>query len=228
MTRAFADSRKRLGAILLVLACLAAIVLWQASDGDDGESESTASPSPRSRSDASSTPPIPPTIKRPEPLQARSFALLRTPPEGLPAKIARALPSRTHGENFRLAQRIPAPAPPGFWLVPGHDTLCIVSPQEGPPGINCTTTEHALGYATGAVVFLGAGGPRGTPKRRVFVGVSPDPTRRIRVDTVDASATVPVTAGVYALRDRVIGSPDKLTPLCADGSRLKTSGFCGN
>lgn len=228
MAAASPHRRRRLGAGLLVLACATGVVLWQALDGDDGEREAISS-SRAGAGDAGSPPSgSVPVVARADRLQVKSFSLLRTAPEGLPPEIASEMLEPTNGANWRLAQRFPPPAPAGFWLVPGRDTLCMVAREGDSAGINCTPTEHALGYALAVVVFRKTPGPerRGPPDRRLVIGISPDPTRRIRIHTLDSVATVPVVDGVFTLRDRVIGPPDRLTPLCPDGSRLKPDGSC--
>jgi hypothetical protein len=54
-----------------------------------------------------------------QPRQLARFALLRTPPEGLPLSIRRVLHRPVFGINWRLAHRIPAKSEGVYWLVPG-------------------------------------------------------------------------------------------------------------
>ena len=137
-----------------------------------------------------------------------NFALTRTPPDGVPA-VARVslatLPVR--GISWNVAWRIPVSLPGRYWLVPGAEDLCILAEAAKPPsgGMTCGTIDNALHHAVAYTQLdLTAG-------RRVMVGVAPDGTRTVLIQSGLASTTVRVRHGVFVLRDSVAGPPDRLT-----------------
>lgn len=155
-------------------------------------------------------------VRRAETRQATRFALLRTPPEGLPRRTQRILRAPIVGMSWRLAQRIPVALPGAYWLVPGNRHLCVVSQQDedvAGVGTNCATTADALSHGVASITVS----PPGTATRaptagaRLIVGVVPDGIRKAHVDTRDTSATLPVVDGVFVLRDGVAAPPDVIT-----------------
>jgi hypothetical protein len=135
--------------------------------------------------------------------QRHNFALLRTPPEGLPARVRRLAPGTRAAINPALAQRIPVTVPGNYWLVPGIGSLCIVSEVPWTPGIAtiCTRTQNAIKHGSGTITFMPAKqAPAGMPTR-LLVGIAPDDARTALVHTRGSVAAVPVVNGVFVLRD---------------------------
>jgi hypothetical protein len=145
--------------------------------------------------------------------QSAHFALLRTRPEGLPAQTRRILRTPIVGMNYDLAQRIPAPAPGTYWLVPGVGYLCVVSQVPQTPGVGtvCAKTAQALkdGVATTSIPRGPEGAP--LPGARLIVGVAPDGARAVVASTRGAVARIPVTNGLFFRRDAAAAPPDRLT-----------------
>lgn len=169
----------------------------------------SAAPS-KTGSRPSSTQPAPRVLKRVSRIQRHKFALLRTRPEGLPARARRLGIVTEAAMNPALAQRIPVILPGSFWLVPGIGYLCIVSEVPGTPGIAtvCARTKQAIEQGFGTISFKSIGqGHDGMPTR-LLVGIAPDDARTALVHTKGRVAAVPVVNGVFVLRDSVRAPSD--------------------
>jgi hypothetical protein len=167
-----------------------------------------------------STQPAPRVLKRLSRIQRHKFALLRTRPEGLPAR-ARDLGIVTKAAmNPILAQRIPVSLPGSYWLVPGIGYLCIVSEIPGTPGIAtvCTRTEQVIKQGFGTISFKPASQDNDGMPTRLLVGIAPDDARTALVHTRDMISAVPVVSGVFVLRDSLRG-PSDFTELRRFGTR---------
>jgi hypothetical protein len=149
-----------------------------------------------------------------QPRQSAHFALLRTPPEGLPASIRRVLRAPTLGMNWRLAQRIPVVLPGSYWIVPGDRYLCIVAradPASPGVGTTCARTAQAIEHGIAAVTIAPARPAARVAPSRLIVGVTPDGTRTVLVHTHEAVAKVPVVDTVFVRHDSIAAPPDLLT-----------------
>ncbi|HEU4701077.1 MAG TPA: hypothetical protein VFS37_01245 [Conexibacter sp.] len=154
-------------------------------------------------------------VRRVEATQRAAFALLRTPPEPLPADTRRLLGPPLFGMSWRLAQRIPVALAGRYWLVPGNRHLCVVEQGSmGSPGAGstCARAADAIAHGLADIVVkragpVGAAAPSGPA--RLIVGVAPDGARAVRVDTRGRTARVPVADGVFVLRDRLVLPPDR-------------------
>lgn len=159
-----------------------------------------------------STQPAPRVLERLSRIQRHNFALLRTPPEGLPARVRRLAPGAPAAINPALAQRIPVTVPGSYWLVPGIGQLCVVSEVPWTPGIGtvCARTQQAIKHGSGTLTFIPAKqAPSGLPTR-LLVGIAPDDTRTALVHTRGSVAAVPVVNGVFVLRDSLRGLSDSI------------------
>jgi len=159
-----------------------------------------------------STQPAPHVLERLSRTQRHNFALLRTPPEGLPARVRRLAPGSPAAVNPALAQRIPVTVPGSYWLVPGIGQLCVVSEVPWTPGIGtiCTRTQNAIKHGSGTMTFIPAKqAPAGMPTR-LLVGIAPDGTHTAVVHTKGSIAVVPVVNGVFVLRDSQHGPSDSI------------------
>ncbi len=159
-----------------------------------------------------STHPAPRVLERLSRIQRHNFALLRTPPEGLPARVRRLVSGSPAAMNPALAQRIPVTVPGSYWLVPGIGQLCVVSEVPWTPGIAtiCTRTQNAIKHGTGTITFIPAKqAPAGMP-RRLLVGIAPDGARTALIRTKSSVAAVPVVNGVFVLRDSLRGPSDSI------------------
>ncbi len=156
--------------------------------------------------------PAPPVLERLSHIQRHNFALLRTPPEGLPARVRRLAPGTAAGVNPALAQRIPVTVPGSYWLVPGIGSLCIVSEVPWTPGIAtiCTRTQQAIKNGSGTITFMPTKQtPAGVPTR-LLVGVAPDDVHTALVHTKRSVATAQVVNGVFVLRDSLRTPADSI------------------
>lgn len=147
-------------------------------------------------------------------IQRREFALLRTRPEGLPARARRLGMVTEAAMNPALAQRIPVALPGDYWLVPGIGYLCIVSEIPGSPGIAtvCARTEQVIEQGFGTISFRPIGQAHDGMPTRLLVGIAPDDARTALVHTKSTVATVPVVKDVFVLRDSV-RAPSNFTEL---------------
>lgn len=205
-----AGRRVRAGLLALVVA-VGGLGLWLAPGGDD---RPATAPSPSAEAPPSSPRSAPAAIPRPamakrvETRQARAFAVLRTPPEGVPATVVSPSREVPFGLNTRLAQRLRVAVDGTYWLVPGNGYLCILRVERpGSPGASsCTTSARALTNG----IALTTISPRGY-ERRIIVGAAPDGARLARVHTSGTVAVAPVVRNAFALTDRAADPPDRVT-----------------
>ena len=149
-------------------------------------------------------------LVRPDRAQAASFALLRTRPEGLPAATRRLLGTGRFGVNWDLAQRIPSGLSGAYWLVPGDGYLCIVSRIPTTPGAGtaCNETWRARREGLATISFATSDGT--SRPVREMLGVTRDGARKVVVYTGSAVRTIPVSDGIFGLRDSAAAPPDRL------------------
>lgn len=153
-------------------------------------------------------------VARAEPRQLRRFALLRTRPEGLPARTRGVLREPIAGMNWGLAQRVPVALPGTYWLVPGDGYLCIVGQADrAAPGVGttCARTEQAVAHGVATVTLAPPGAAVRVAQPRLVVGVAPDGAREVGVHTRGVVVTAPVIEGAFVLRDAATAPPDLLT-----------------
>jgi hypothetical protein len=150
-------------------------------------------------------------LARPDRAQRRSFALLRMRPDGMPMALRQMLGSGRFGVNWTLAKRIPVSVPDAYWLVPGIGYLCIVSQVPSVPGAGtaCNETWRARREGLATISFERATAER--PQTRVMVGVTRDDAREVLAHAGSSVTAVPVSGGVFVLRDRADVPPDRLT-----------------
>jgi len=147
--------------------------------------------------------------------QRANFALLRTPPEGLPTAVQRALGNPVFGSNWNLAQRIPTIASGAYWLLPGNGYMCVVSERSlGSNTINTTCARASQARQRGiAAVTVTREVPGSQSKAaRLIVGLAPDGARQVVVHTRGIAETVRVHHEVFVLNDVIAAPPDFLTP----------------
>jgi hypothetical protein len=156
------------------------------------------------------TQPAPRPTEQPSRLQRDHFALLRTLPEGLPARLRDLVRTRDTSFNPALAQRIPTLLPGAYWLVPDAGQLCVVSEVPGIEGSGtvCGSTLQTLEEGIAAVSLTPTErAPAGAPTRLV-VGVAPDDAREALVHTHGSVTAVPIVRGVFVLRDSARATSD--------------------
>lgn len=141
------------------------------------------------------------------PLLLSNFPLLRAPRDGLPVAIRQSLRVPFAGMKWNLARRIPTSLPGSYWLAPGVNRLCIVavSPYSRSIGTVCATVNQALrrGIANTSL--------NPVSRRRVIVGVAPQGTHAVLLQSGAKTISVRVRHGRFVLRDTVLLPPDQLT-----------------
>jgi len=200
-----------LSAILLIV-CISAC---GASNPDHvGNYGRTSSPLPKASSGIND-PQAVRVIARVEPQQLANFALLRTPPEGLPMTVRHLLGDPVFGSNWDFAQRIPAPTSGAYWLLPGNGYMCVVS--DGSMGSNtigttCARTSKARQHGIAAITVARAVPGSRVKAGRLIVGLAPDGADRVDVHTRGSTETVPVRDEVFVLHDLTAAPPDFFAP----------------
>jgi hypothetical protein len=136
-----------------------------------------------------------------------SFALLRTPPDGIPPRVKQVLSDPIPGMSWSLARRVPVSATSAYWLVPGVENLCVVAttPKSPTIGTVCASTGEALRHGIANTSLDPTSG------RRIIVGVVPKGTRTVIVRSGNLTASVRVRHGHFVLRDSVSSPPDRMT-----------------
>jgi hypothetical protein len=136
-----------------------------------------------------------------------SFALLRTPPDGIPPRVKQALSDPIPGMSWSLARRVPVSATSAYWLVPGVENLCVVAtiPKSPTIGSVCASTGEALRHGIANTSLDPTSG------RRIIVGVVPKGTRAVIVRSGNLTTSVRVRHGHFVLRDSVSLPPDQMT-----------------
>lgn len=143
---------------------------------------------------------------RVSPVLAANFALLHTPPDGIPSHVSRKLRGPMPGMSWSLARRIPVPATSTYWLVPGAGDLCVVATTPKSPAIGavCASASEALRHGIANTSLEPVSG------RRTIVGVAPKGTRAVLVRSGTSTTAVRVRHGRFMLRDSVSSPPDQL------------------
>jgi hypothetical protein len=141
------------------------------------------------------------------PLLSANFALLHTPPDGIPPTARQALAGSVPGIRWNLARRIPVSLPGTYWLVPGVANICVVVTAPGSPsvGAGCASVSQALHHGIASTSLNRISG------RRVMVGVVPTGTRTVIVRSGATTSSVRALHGTFVLRDSVAAPPDVLT-----------------
>lgn len=144
---------------------------------------------------------------RVSPLLLANFALLRTPPDGIPLAESHALVGSIPGIRWNLARRIPVSLPGTYWLVPGVANICVVAKTPGSPSLGavCASVTQALHHGVASTSLNQISG------RRVIVGVVPIGTRTVLVRSRATTSSVRAIHGHFVLRDSVAAPPDVLT-----------------
>lgn len=145
-----------------------------------------------------------------EPVSPRlsaNFALLRTPPDGIPATVKQTLRVPVPGIQWALARQVPVDSPGRYWLVPGADNLCLVGTIPGSPivGTLCANVDQAVRHGIANTSLDPTSG------KRIIVGVAPAGTRAVMVRSGSSTTSVRVRSGHFLLRDSVASPPDLLT-----------------
>jgi hypothetical protein len=143
-----------------------------------------------------------------------AFAVFRSPPEGLPTSMTQVLRKPVHGSNWSLAQRLLA-TPVPVWAVPANGFLCLLIQRHsnGPVEESCMTALRSIMDGIFIASIRDSTG-RATRRRRIVVGLVPDRTYRVRIETSGVpTMTEPVIDNVFRLRDTAVIPPDEVTLL---------------
>lgn len=143
------------------------------------------------------------------------FALLQTPPEGIPLEARRVMRRPMYGSKWQLAQRLPSSAQGEFWLVPGKRFLCLLGLRsgEGRYGLSqtCAPIKHVLRHGIANVAIRPQDGRRHR-YYRFMVGIVPIQVKRVIAHTRGSSGQIPVDRmGIFQTQDNVSDPPDFLT-----------------
>jgi hypothetical protein len=140
-------------------------------------------------------------------LLSANFALLRTPPDGIPPTVRRTLKVPVPSMRWSLARRVPVSLPGTYWLAPGVEDLCIVAttPKSPSVGTVCASINQALRHGIANTSLDPISG------RRIIVGVVPKGTRTVLVRSGTSTTSVRVRHGRFVLRDSISSPPDQLT-----------------
>jgi hypothetical protein len=195
---------------ILLLVCLGACgTVGKNHASDDGLTSS----SPREASSSFSGPQAVRVVAEVEHQQLANFALLRTPPEGLPSAVQHVLKEPVFGSDWGLAQRIPAKASGAYWLLPGNGYMCVVSEGSmGSPtiGTTCARASQARHHGIAAVTVRRAIPGSHIAASRLIVGLAPDGTHQVVVHTRGYTETIPVHDEIFELHDSIVAPPDFL------------------
>jgi hypothetical protein len=192
-----------------------AVVIWQAASGDD-EPEKAAPPQQSSKSTKQASrvvtdPQAPgydaaavPTIPSAQPAERANFALLRTEPDGMPAKSLKVMGKPIYGLNPDLAKNLAVEVPARygrFWFAPADKLMCVVAHNYPARRVNlkCALTKDALtkGVVGTFIQTKGGGAYWGSLTKQLIVGVAPDGVRKARVTVGPETATVPVVDNLF-------------------------------
>lgn len=129
---------------------------------------------------------------------ARSFAILRTVPERIPAPVRRlaenSLGTPRTGLNFRKAWRFESVAGT-IWLVGGEGVVCLLQARRG--AITCTTATRFRGRGLALGLFNRSSGTRDHHVHFALVGVVPDGITRVALQIESHPRVVPVHDNTY-------------------------------
>jgi hypothetical protein len=182
---------------LLLLAAVAGCGTNQATTGGTG---STAPAAPHQVSaSAGSGDAVPHRL-------AASFALLRAPADGMPARVKRALHVPFHGMLWDQSRRLPVLSPDEYWLAPGTKYVCIVALSSAPVSVGtvCATIQEALRHG---IANTSLGYESG---ERTIVGVAPDGVRSVLMHCRKSNSNIRVRHdGIFTLRDAVMEGPER-------------------
>lgn len=139
-------------------------------------------------------------------LLSANFALLRTPPDGIPTTVRRTLRVPVPGMSWGLARRVPGSLPGTYWLAPGVEDICIVAktPRSPSVGTVCASVNQALRHGIANTSLDPISG------RRIVVGAAPKGTRAVLVRSDTLTTSVRVHHGYFVLRDSISSPPDQL------------------
>lgn len=187
----------------LLLVLLLATGLSACGSDQDGVEQTQAQPA---RSSDETPRPEVATVRVPRQV-ATNFALLRTPPDGMPIAVRRIVKAPVPGMDWSLARQVPVSLPGKYWLAPGVEHLCVVATTPDSPAVGtvCATYDQALrtGVANTSLDPVS--------NKRLIVGVAPDGTRSVRIRSGNSTASARVRDGSFVHRDSVPAPPDRVT-----------------
>jgi len=150
-------------------------------------------------------------IEDTEAQQLAAFAVLRSPPERMPADLRKILRHPVFGANFALAQRLPVPLHRRFWVIPGRGTICLVARTAKGMAAETTCSGTAQILQQGLVTTtLASRCVSRAPAPRVIVGVAPDDESEALIRTGRETVTAEIDNGVFVVRDRAADPPDSI------------------
>jgi hypothetical protein len=206
---------------LLLLVCVSAATIWSITSVGGHRSSSPVKHNALASGDFAGDPRSLTPITREPPQQTRYFALLRVPPEGLPALARSELRHPTFGLNWNLARSVPVPknTPGEYWIVPGNGYVCTIW-QVGNRSVTSTACATNQQAQVDGLLAINLEEPPGKPGHRLIVGVAPDGIRKVLVETAGSTATSTVGKyGVYILSDKVMNPPDRVVPITSHSRR---------
>ncbi len=210
-------SRRRLVIpLVLALVVVGAIAVWQVADSDDDDGGSQAAHAqpaskPAKQATKSTDPTDPgydgttvPIIQEAQPEERELIGLLRSEPDGMPAKSLRVMGKPIYGMNPKLAKSIPVKVDPKygkFWFAPADQLMCIVAHNYATHRVNlkCALTKDALtkGVVGTFIQIKGGGANWGSMTKQLIVGVAPDGVRKAHLRVGPETTTVPVVDNLF-------------------------------
>jgi hypothetical protein len=155
--------------------------------------------------------PAPASVREGVAKHLHSFAVFRTPAEGLPKSITDVLPRSVHGVDWKQAQllRESSASSSSVWAVPGDRHICLFS-QDKPPYVGATCDSIPRALKRGVAITLLQTSDRREGPSRLIIGIVPESTQRVVVKTGRSSFSVDVSQGEFIWRDDIASPPDRI------------------
>jgi len=145
--------------------------------------------------------------------QRESFAVFRTPPEGLPVVVTNLLRRPRYGANWKLAQRLSLNDRTAIWALPARRTICLVAwRRETGAATTCASTRAVLHHGVALTSLNDAQSGSPMPERTI-VGIAPDDARLMIARSPGVACSIHVFGGLVLSHDNVGEPPDTFTIL---------------
>lgn len=199
------------GLLLVLTVTGLSLVRNSVRHGDSGTRRSTTTSSAWKRKASSRTRSGSPQWKR---RLVSGFSILRTKAESPPRRIVSITRKSPYKLDWRAAQRLSLPGAADLWIVPGHRFLCILSPaRDGSVNETCVASSYALRSGVASVSITETSRLTSRSVDRRIVGLLPDGSKGVRVETNGVFARPTVHGNAFRLHDSNPAPPDLIAPL---------------